>query len=224
MTTSENVVAGAKNVQAALQSATQAASLAEEQALLDAEGAQDGNPLEPAHKPVAGLPEWAGLPPGFQAPPGFEVGFMRFRSGWTTAPHKGDRTIVVWSLTAKEEALALKRCGGDSSITLNELSKQMIRVIDGVPVNWNTGGREIELFWNEVGAKCRQLLINYYVKTHSLTGEETLDFFANCIAVRSVVLRSVSTDKPLIVLFGWNLNPWIIAISSKPHSGNTSTS
>lgn len=144
----------------------------------------------PAAAADADVPDWVTLPPGFTFPPGKKIGFMRFRGEWTDAPAKGDRVIVVWSLTEAEEKLAYKRAAGDSMRGFTELAKQTIRVIDGHKTDW-TGASSpgsIHFLWNDLGTRCRQLVQNYYLKAHTLTSEQQQDFFANCFAVRSAVV------------------------------------
>jgi len=139
--------------------------------------------------PVGGdIPEWAVIPPGMKLPEGRQITFLQFRAAWTDRPGKGDRQCILWNLTEADEKLALKRTRGDAIRTIDELSKQMIRVIDGQRTDW-TGARSpasAVVFWEEIGGKLRQQIKNLYVKTHSLTVEESVDFFTNCIAVRTV--------------------------------------
>jgi hypothetical protein len=133
------------------------------------------------------LPEWVVLPPNLAMPKGRVVGFLRFRAHLTDDPSKGDRQVVLWNLTALDEKFAIKRCRGDAMRTVSEMAKQMIRAIDGVPVDWTgaKGPGNVDVFWDEIGSRYRQQMINYYVKTHALGPDETADFFANCIAIRT---------------------------------------
>lgn len=135
--------------------------------------------------PAGGAPDWFVAPPAFKAPPGRRVAIMRFRAEWTDAPQKGERQVVCWSLTAKEEELAAGRAMGSDQRLINELSMQCIRYIDGQRVDWTGSpgaGASAPAFWAEIGSSCRKLLINYYVKAHTLTMEQQIDFFANCVA------------------------------------------
>lgn len=139
---------------------------------------------EPAGEiPDEAAPDWAVLPPELKVPAGRQLYFVRFRAEWTDRPDKGDRQCILWSLTEADEKNALKRTRGDAMRGLDELSKQMVRAIDGKVVNWV--GVSPATFWDEIGGRCRQLLKSHYTKTHMLGAEETADFFANCIAVRT---------------------------------------
>jgi hypothetical protein len=143
---------------------------------------------EAAARDPEGIPEWVKFPPKMKIPPGKEVGFMQFRAKWTDKPHLGDRQVIMWSLSDADEKLAMKRTRGEHMRTITEAAKQCIRAIDGVSANW-TGAfvlGNVDTFWNEIGGKCRQLIVNYYLKTHTLEAAEQLDFFANCLAVRRV--------------------------------------
>jgi hypothetical protein len=132
------------------------------------------------------IPEWVKIPPKMKIPDGQEVGFMLFRAKWTAKPQLGDRQVILWPLTDADEKLAMKRTRGESGRSLTEASKQTIRAIDGVKANW-TGAfvlGNVDTFWNDIGPKCRQLVMNFYLKTHTLEVAEQLDFFANCLVVR----------------------------------------
>lgn len=130
-------------------------------------------------------PGWAPKPANLKIPPGGEICIMLFRSKWTARRDKGDRTCVLWFLSDADEKNALKRTRGEPLRSMSEMSKQMVRAVDGQLVQWGTGSTfDIEVFWNDIGPKCRQLIKNYYGKTHVLDDEEMQDFFSNCIAVR----------------------------------------
>lgn len=135
-------------------------------------------------KSVEGLPEWFVAPANFKAPPGRKIVLMRFRAEWTNAPEKGERQIVLWGLTEQEEQFASERAHGKDTRVIGELTKQCIRYIDGQRVDWTMtpgSGVNVGPFWQEIGSACRKLLIHYYVKAHTLTADEQLDFFSNCI-------------------------------------------
>lgn len=136
-----------------------------------------------------GVPEWAALPPNFVIPPGKRCGWMLFRAEWTDAPTKGDRWVMMWPLSEAEEKLAYKRSGGESAKAIAELTKATIRVIDGVKADRTgaSGPGNVNVFWAEIGTKLRQMLQNYYLKTHTLSAEEQQDFFANCFVVTTAV-------------------------------------
>jgi hypothetical protein len=133
------------------------------------------------------LPDWAVLPEGIRAPEGWQVWFVRFPAKMTNYPKKGDRTCVLWNLSVADEKLASRKARGDSTRIIDELTQQMIRVVDGVRADWTgaKGPGSIELFWNEVGAKCRHQLKALYVRTHTMSPEENADFFVSGVAVRT---------------------------------------
>lgn len=134
--------------------------------------------------PTSAVPDWFVQPTGFKAPPGRRIAIMRFRPEWTDAPQKGERQVVCWSLTAKEEELAAGRAMGSDQRLMNELAMACVRYIDGTRVDWTAtpgAGASAPQLWSEIGSSCRKLLINYYVKAHTLTMEQQIDFFANCV-------------------------------------------
>jgi hypothetical protein len=133
------------------------------------------------------IPDWVKVPHGFKIPPGRTVSFLRFRADWTDTPGKGERQCVLWNLTGADEKLAVTRSRGDTMRLASELAKQTIRAIDGQKSNWSGDGKggSVDVWWDAIGAKCRQLLITQFSKTHSLTEGERADFFEHCIAVRS---------------------------------------
>jgi hypothetical protein len=129
-------------------------------------------------------PPWAVLPPGVKPPAeGTQIGFLRIPAKWTLTPTKGDRLAVCWPLGETDEKLAYARARGDMVRSVSELSKQMIRACDGHKARWDGKPGDVATFWNEIGAKGRQMIRNYYVKTHSVSDEESLDFFSNHFAV-----------------------------------------
>jgi hypothetical protein len=134
--------------------------------------------------PAAAVPDWFVPSAGFKAPPNRRICIMRFRGEWTDAPQKGERQVVCWSLTSKEEELAASRAMGSDQRLINELTMACVRYIDGRRVDW-TGtpgaGASAPEFWAEIGSSCRKLLVNYYVKAHTLTVVQQVDFFANCV-------------------------------------------
>lgn len=153
----------------------------------------DGEQSKPESQPktVKGVPGWCPVPAGFTVPKGKRPVFMRFRAEWTDDPSLGDRTCVAWTLSVNDERLANKRAIALGQETaLAELSKQMVRVIDGNTIDWTGAvpGADLDRFWDKIGAKCRQLIINTYLQTHNLDEKERADFFANCIEVMEGVV------------------------------------
>jgi hypothetical protein len=154
----------------------------------EVEDVEDDEPEVPSQSAGEGIPDWCAVPEGWAPPKGRQVWFLLLRASWTDVPNKGDRTLVLWTLTEADEKLALKRTRGESLRTIDELTKQIIRVVDGKRVDWAQGKAcAAEVVWNEIGTKLRQELKNFYVKTHTLTMEERTDFLSNCVAVRTFV-------------------------------------
>ena len=133
------------------------------------------------------VPEWGVVPENLRVPKGKRIMFIRFRAEWTDAPMKGERQCIIWTLTDGEEKLANDRCGGSSSRAPAEYSKQMIRAIDGVTVDWSkrVGPGSIDEFWREIGPKCRGMLMRIYAQLHLPSDPELNDFFEHCVAVRT---------------------------------------
>lgn len=135
----------------------------------------------------APIPDWVQIPPELKIPPNRQVYFILFRAKLTNKPEKGDRQAILWSLSDADEKFVYKRLRNDSARTLAEMTRQMIRAIDGHKVTWG-GVAEKNMvlpdpFWDEIGGKYRKELQSIYLKTHSLDDKETADFFANCVFV-----------------------------------------
>lgn len=101
------------------------------------------------------------------------------------------RVIVLWPLNLAEERLAMKR-SRDPSDTAGELAKQMIRAVDGRRIDWTGawGKRDNgellespERIWEEIGPKCRPLVIAHYRQLHQLQPGELANFLVDCISV-----------------------------------------
>lgn len=139
-----------------------------------------------------GAPSWCkAFPPNAQIPKGKRPIFLRLRAAWTETPHLGDRHCVCWGINVREEHIADKRAEDSGSRSIAERAKLTIRwvALDNEPslhpVNPET--RELEDFWDAIGLKCRTLITNMFVQTHSLNEEERRDFFENCVEVRDAV-------------------------------------
>lgn len=158
------------------------------------------HPLEEAaENPQAALtevqvPDWFVAPSGLHLP-NKELCFMRFRAEWTDRPEKGDHHCLLWPLNVGDEKLALDRTMGKATRTLAELAMQSIRAADGKRADWTmTLFRKepgnyfyVPHFWDEIGAKCRQMIINWYSKSHALNAEQLAEFFLKCFVVARVV-------------------------------------
>lgn len=140
----------------------------------------------PAARP-GGAPAWVKIPEGFKFPRGRQVAFVKFRASWTDTPSKGDRQCILWSLTDADEKLALVRARGDVNRAASELAKQMVRALDGCSANWDgtPGGGNIDTWWNEIGGRCRGMLVRIFTQLHVLSEEERTDFFEKCIELRT---------------------------------------
>ena len=144
-----------------------------------------------------GLPGWAKLPQDIAPPRGRQIVAMRFPSKWTAAPGRGVsmpdqaglwRWCVTWQLTDSEEFMALERSRGDAHRAALELSKQMIRVVDGHAADWSgkrTEPGSIDQWWTEIGAKCRAGLNRVYNQLHVMNPAEMVFFFESCVEVRN---------------------------------------
>lgn len=148
---------------------------------------------KPAVKPADdnALPEWVTFPPGFKIPARKSVAFMLFKARWCEKPELGDRWCLLWPLSDADEKLATTRARGDHLRAVTELAKQTVRVIDGNRADWTkTPGQthvyDVDKFWNEIGARCRNLVTNYYAKMHILSREDQADFLENCLFVRTL--------------------------------------
>ena len=136
-----------------------------------------------------GNPPWCPLPTGLKIPIGKSVTFMRFRATWTDRPDLGDRSVVLWPLSDTEILLANDLARGNDNRTVEEMAKMTIRAIDGMlpdrTGNPPVGTIAVSTFWTQISEKCRRQLKVNYMKTHTLSQEEQIDFFTNCFAVRT---------------------------------------
>lgn len=142
-----------------------------------------------------GAPPWVLIPPGMKFPRGRQVLFLKFRSSWTDAPWKGDelpglegkwRQCICWGISVGDKKLALGRAQSDPNRIADELTKQMIRAVDGKQVKWDgLPEGSLDEWWTEVGERVRLLINKIFLQLHTMKREELQDFFENCIAVRS---------------------------------------
>jgi hypothetical protein len=133
-----------------------------------------------------GAPGWVKVPQGMRFPRGRQVAFIKLLPQWTDAPHKGERQCIVWGLTDIDEKMAMSRAMGDPNRVVSELTKQMIRSVDGAVVDWSGvgGPGSIDQWWRDIGGKCRQILIRIYTQMNVLPDEDRKHFFENCIELR----------------------------------------
>ena len=123
-------------------------------------------------------PEWAIVPPKLVIPRGRTIYYFRFYPEWTDRADKGERQCIVWSLSMADELFAFKRARGDSFRVGIELAMASVRAIDGVAADPNRSN--VSKWFDEIGARCRQMIQSHYMKTHSLTDEDKIRFFASC--------------------------------------------
>ncbi len=142
---------------------------------------QEDAPTETDPSESDSVPEWATIPSGVKMPsPGVQIAFMRIPARWTTNPGKGDRWCMCAPIGETEERLAYNRARGDHVRSVHELAKATIRVIDGAKADWSadmTKPGSVAAFWSGIGPKGRQVVRNYYQRTHTVSEEEALDFF-----------------------------------------------
>jgi len=131
------------------------------------------------------IPSWVVVPEGLKIPVGRRLLCLQFEADITETPHKGDRHCIAWTLSDGEERLANARCNGDSSRYATEFTKQMIRAVDGVMVDWSKpkGPGSLDEFWREIGPKGRHLAARMYSRTHLPSDEELDRFLSHCVAV-----------------------------------------
>jgi hypothetical protein len=163
----------------------------------------------------AGKTDWARehTPPSMRIPAGRRVAYVRFRSSWTDAPHKGvptmwpekrkgedrarmveapSRVLVLWTLSDAEENFALKRSRGERERVAGEYAKQFIRAVDGRVADWTGAWAkdsdlvDVGQVWRELG-RCRQYVVNLYASMSRLSDEEMSDFLLNGLDVKSAV-------------------------------------
>ena len=137
-----------------------------------------------------GTPSWAKVPAGFSFPPGWTIWFVRFPAKLTNLPKGEDRTCILWNLSESDEKRASKLARGDGIRIIDEMTKAMIRSVDGKKISLaptsEDGFGNVTQFWNEIGGKYRQQLKGIYLKTHVMDAAENADFFEHCVAPRTV--------------------------------------
>jgi hypothetical protein len=172
-----------------------------------AQDAQDAQVAAPADE---GPPPWVVIPQNMKFPEGRQIVFMRFPSEWTTRPKAGlvwggpdtfknssidypfkgkpHRQCILWTLSVNDERLARKAAGGESLVVFEELAKRCIRAIDGQVADLTRGRLgNVPQFWEEIGPACRQQIVNYYHRSHSLSEEQRQVFFLFGAVARSAV-------------------------------------
>ncbi len=148
------------------------------------EDVDDDPPEAEAEAPAANPgtpPEWADVPTNLVFPTsGKRVYYMRFPSDWTEDGQ--EHQCVLWGLTYNDEKLALVRCKAEPMRTVAEHARQMLRAVDGAKANWTMRPSNVDTFWEDIGSRCRSMIVNHYLSTHSFTQEEKVRFFTECFA------------------------------------------
>jgi hypothetical protein len=146
----------------------------------------------PEERAALGVPDWFRWPQGYEIPEdrrGTPATFIRLPTWLTNRPSLGERQCMLLILTPAESTLARARVPNkDRYQTVAELSKQMIRVVDGHVAEFfraNVPG-DVHRFWKEIGPKAQDAIENVYVKMHAMNEEERTNFLASCIETRTV--------------------------------------
>lgn len=163
---------------------------------LDAEATDEPAPVKkkpfsfqlPESGPLLQVPAYfprAMIPKDIAFPKGIEVLFIKIPGKFTAARHRGDRFLIVWGSSEADEKLSIGRAMGDNNRGVAELTKQVIRAVDGHIADWSgmpTPG-SIDQIWRELGPKGRNLMIRLMTKINTLDESELTYFFEACIAV-----------------------------------------
>jgi hypothetical protein len=98
---------------------------------------------------------------------------------------RGERQCIIWPLSVNDVRFAADRSNGNQARFNDELVKQGIRVIDGEPVDWTTGGivNNPDQFWAEIGFGYRLQLTRLSNQLNTLNAKELSDFLENCVAL-----------------------------------------
>lgn len=140
-------------------------------------------PAELPQPTSSGAPAWAIVPADLTFPRGRVVYFLRFEPQWTDNPKAGIRQCIFWSMSVGDKKLALQRSMGDAQRAADEMIKSCIRSFDGKKVDLSNA--ELDVWWNEIGEKCRGLLQRVFAQATFLKPQELQHFLANCIEARS---------------------------------------
>lgn len=153
-------------------------------------------PLAGSTAVVEGAPEWCVVPAGLAFPRGWQVYFVRFPADQTSTPREGVldpdgkryRQAILWNLSESDEKFAARRARGDGNRLIDEMTKNMIRAVDGVAVDWtlDAGPGSVRQWWTAIGGKCRHQLKSLYIKTHTMDEVENKRFFEECITQLTV--------------------------------------
>jgi hypothetical protein len=147
------------------------------------------------------FPAWAKVPEGLKFPAGVSIWFvplqvrlMRKKTGGDAIVLKDGTTrvcrqVIFWELNLEDQRRAFQRAGGDANRAADELTLQMIRAVDGSPVDWTSESspHHPRRIWSDMGPKIRNLMHRLYTATHVLGDAEVQDFFVNCVDVKKTI-------------------------------------
>lgn len=106
---------------------------------------------------------------------------------WFTIPERlqadcgGYQRVCFVELTANDEMAATKRCHNEPLRLAWELARESLRHADkgdGVE-DISTSDASVDIFWNAVGSKARQMLMAAFGQTHSAKAEDVSDFLGS---------------------------------------------
>ena len=156
-------------------------------------------------------PESGGIPPWVRVPDGYRfakrrVVFIKFPSRWTDTPSIGFplpvedeasiaaagvgglwRQCICVPLNVGDAKHAYGRAMQDQNRMAEELTKQMIRVVDGFVCDWSgaPSSGNIDVWWDQIGGPLRNLMNRTWSQLHTLDAPKLKMFFENCIVVRA---------------------------------------
>lgn len=147
------------------------------------------------------FPAWAKVPEGLKFPAGVSIWFvplqtrlMRKKTGGEPVKLKDGtvrdcRQLIFWELGLEDQRRAFQRAGGDPNRAADELALQMIRAVDGHPVDWTSESspHHPRRIWSAMGPKLRNLMHRLYTANHVLADKEVEDFFVNCVDVKRTI-------------------------------------
>lgn len=136
--------------------------------------------VDPDAGDAEGPPDWAAMPADVKLPPpGMKVAYLRIPAAMTANPFYGDLWCACWPISETEEIIAHARSRGNPQRAISEMAKQTIRVVNGNKADWSgkKPAASVARFWAMIGPKGRQLVRNYYMRTHMVTDEEGALFF-----------------------------------------------
>jgi hypothetical protein len=134
-------------------------------------------------KYVTGFPEWCSVPEGLNLPKYALAVPMRIFAALTSRPDKGDRTCICWQLSDGDDRLAIESAMSDPMRYRRELTKRMIRAVDGhLPSDDPNSPGCVDRWWDEIGPKGRHQINLMYNVLHTTTAAEQASFFESCVA------------------------------------------